>query len=87
MDTRLGWTFLGVALLFSLGLLPRLAARFYPGRPSVLIRLAAPVIFASLSAACFCGFAMPVLAALAVVGSVFVVLSRRRAKSRPVRSI
>jgi hypothetical protein len=77
MDTPLGWMFLGIAALFLLGLVPRLAGRFYPTRPRFVTRLAAPVVFGGLAAACFAGFATPALYAVAVVGAVLIVYRRR----------
>jgi hypothetical protein len=83
MDTPLGWMFLGIAALFSLGLVPPLAGRFYPTRPRFVIRLAAPVIFGFLTASCFAGFATPALYAVAVAGTVMIVY-RRRVKVAPL---
>jgi hypothetical protein len=80
MDTPFGWMFLGLAVIFSLGLISRLAGKFYPSRPRLLVRLAAPVIFAFIAAACFVGLTMYVLSAVAVLGLVLIVLTRRRAK-------
>ncbi|HEX4612821.1 MAG TPA: hypothetical protein VH092_31795 [Urbifossiella sp.] len=77
----LGWTFLGLTALFSLGLVPRLASRFYPTRPVLLVRLAAPVIFSVLAAACFAGLAFPAVCVVAAVGTALIV--RRRSAVVP----
>ena len=82
MDTPLGWMFLGLAALFSLGLVPRMAGQFYPTRPGFVTRLAAPVTFGLLAAACFAGFAIPALYTVAVVGTALIVY-RRRTKATP----
>jgi hypothetical protein len=82
MDTPLGWMFLGIATLLSLGLAPRLAGRFYPTRPRFVTRLAAPVIFGVLAALCFAGFATPALYVVAVAGIALIVY-RRRGKLAP----
>ena len=79
MDTPLGWTFTGIAALFSFGLVPSLAAWFYPTRPGFFTRLAAPVIFAVMAAACFAGFSTPVLVTVAVLGTA-VIVTRKKPK-------
>jgi hypothetical protein len=75
--TALAWCFLAIALLFFLGLHPRLAKHFYPGSPRVARRAAAPVLFALLSVACFQGFGLPALVVLTVAGIVLIARSRR----------
>lgn len=72
----LGVLFLGLALFFLLGLLPRFARRFYPGRPGVVARAAAPLIFAGLAFACFRGAALPTLLLLVTVGSAMILRKR-----------
>ena len=85
MDTTLGWMFVALAALFALALVPRLAVRFYPARPGVGTRSAAPVIFSLLAGACFSGFDMPALVAVVLLGSAQIITSRRKAKRRPLR--
>lgn len=82
MDTPLGWMFLGLAAMFSLGLIPPMAVRFYPTRPGLVARLAAPATFGLLAAACFAGFATPALYAVAGVGTSLIV-NRRRTRVEP----
>ncbi|QJX00735.1 hypothetical protein [Frigoriglobus tundricola] len=77
MDTQLGWTFTGIAALFSLGLVPGLAARFYPTRPGFFTRFAVPVIFAVMATASFAGFSTPVLVTVAVLGTA-VIITRKK---------
>ena len=80
MDTTLGWMFIALAALFSLALLPRLAGRFYPTRPGYVTRLAAPVIFGLIAAACFAGYGLPALAVIAVVGFAQIIANRKRVR-------
>ena len=77
---RLGYGFLAIALLFSAGLLPRFARRFYPQipLPGAARRGAAPVIFSLLAAACFAGYGLPALVVVAVGGAVLIAKSRLR---------
>ena len=75
---RLGWGFLLIAAIFSLGLARPFARRFYPGSPGFIPRLAAPVIFALLAAACFAGVGMLVFVLTATLGLTQIVVSRSR---------
>ena len=84
MDTLFGWTFLGIAALFTVGLVPRLAGHFYPTRPGFAIRLAAPVIFGLLSVVCFAGFAVPAFYVVAATGIALIVVRRRTKSTSPV---
>ncbi|VTR94125.1 unnamed protein product [Gemmata massiliana] len=79
-----GWCFVALAAIFGLGLIPRLAPRFYPSSPGPLVRLVAPLIFAALGAACFIGFGLEALVSIALLGSVPVIVHRwRRRKTGP----
>ena len=82
MDTTFGWMFVGLAALFSLGIVPRGAGRFYPTRPGVRVRLAAPVIFGLLAVACFMGVGLPALSTVAVLGVAQILVSRRANRRR-----
>jgi hypothetical protein len=80
--TPLGRMFLCLALGSLLGLLPAFAHRFYPGRPGVLRRCAAPVIFACLAIACFLGAGLPALLAVVLAGTALIAVSRRKRGKR-----
>jgi hypothetical protein len=75
---RFGWCMVAVASIFALGLVPRLASRFYRGSPGFARRLAAPVIFSVLAAACFLGIGGELLILVAVLGLTQIIMSRRR---------
>ena len=77
MDATFGWMFVGLAALFSLGVVPRWAGRFYPTKPGLRVRLAAPVIFGLLAAACFVGAGFLALGTVVVLGGVQVLVNRR----------
>jgi hypothetical protein len=77
-----GWCMSAVAVLFGFGLIPRLAPRFYPTSPGVLVRLAAPLIFGALAAASFLGVGREALVAVVVLGLAQVVVSRARRAAR-----
>lgn len=66
--TALAWMFVTIAAIFALGLTPHFARRFYPDMPHFRRRLAAPIIFGLLAAACFTGLAVPALALTAALG-------------------
>ncbi len=82
-DTQFGWMFVAIAALFTLGLIPRFARRFYPGSPSLLRRLAAPVIFLLLAAACFAGMALPSLSLVVLLGTAMIAVTRRKGRRPP----
>ena len=84
MDMTLGWMFTAIAALFSLGLVPRWSRRFYPTRPGMATRLAAPVIFWTLAGVCFSGFAFAALVTVAALGLVLIVVQRlaKRVRSK-----
>jgi hypothetical protein len=76
--TPLGGMFLVLAFVFLMGLLNPFAHRFYPGNPGVLVRSAAPVIFAGLALTCFMGMGLPAMLTVATVGITLTVINRRR---------
>ena len=73
----LGWTLMGVAALFSLGISTRWAHYFYPEPLAPSRRAAAPVLFALLAVACFSGAGFPVLVMVAACGALQSMLARR----------
>ena len=82
LDTPLGWMFVALAAIFTLGLAAPFARRFYPSSPNLLRRLAAPVIFSLLAVACFRGGALPALVVVVIVG-VGLIAIRRRSNQKP----
>ena len=83
LDTPLGWMFVALAAIFTLGIAPPFARRFYPGSPNFVRRLAAPVIFALLAAACFQGMALPALSLVVILGTALIAVSRRIGRKTP----
>ena len=71
-----GWMFVTLAAIYALGVAEPLARRFYPGSPGFLARLAAPLIFAVLAAACFLHVAVPALIVTVALGTVQIARSR-----------
>lgn len=76
LDTDFGWLFAAMAAIFALGLTPQGARRFYPASPKLPGRLAAPVVFALLAAACFAGVAVEALSVVVVGGVTQIGVSR-----------
>lgn len=83
LNTPFGWTFIIVAAIFTLGLMPRFARRFYPTAPRFLVRLAAPVIFALLATACFLGLALKALSIVVILGMAQIIVSQWRGRKQP----
>ena len=83
LETGFGWMFAAIAALFTLGLMPLFARRYYPGPTSLPGRLAAPMIFALLSVACFAGMALQALSLVAVLGVALIAVSRRNGRKPP----
>jgi hypothetical protein len=75
--TSLAGMFLLLAVVSLAGLLNPFARHFYPGRPGVSGRAAAPVIFAGLAMACFQGAGLPALLVVAVAGTIQIAYNRR----------
>ena len=84
--TPLGGMFLFLALVNLAGLLNPFARHFYPGRPGVSGRAAAPVIFAGLAMACFQGAGLPALLVVAVAGMIQIAISRRNRGQQKIGS-
>jgi hypothetical protein len=74
----LGWTLLLVAGIFSVGLSPSFARHFYPSSPRLLRRLAAPLIFGGLAAACLTGAGYAALFFVILLGLTQIALTRWR---------
>ena len=72
-----------VAALFTPGVLPRFAPRFYPGNPALGRRLAAPLLFAALGAACFTGAGPGAMIAAAMLGTTQAGIARWRLAAAP----
>ncbi len=86
LDTDFGWLFVAISAIFTLGLTPQWASRFYPASPTFLVRLAAPMIFALLASACFMGVAIQALMVIVVCGLTQIMVSRGAGrKSKPNR--
>lgn len=83
LDMGLGWMFAAIAALFTLGLMPLFARRFYPDSSGLLRRLAAPVIFLLLAVACFTGMALQALSLVVVFGLALIAMSRRKSRKSP----
>lgn len=66
----------GVAILFMAGLDRRLAKKMYPLATTLPQRLAAPLIFGTLSAACFLGLGHWVLMGIVATGLPLVAMNR-----------
>jgi hypothetical protein len=74
----LGWTLMLIAGIFSIGLSPSFAHHFYPGSPRLLRRLAAPLIFGGLAAACLMGVGFATLFLVIMLGLTQITVRRRR---------
>lgn len=83
LNTPFGWMFVMLTAIFTLGLMPHFARRFYPTAPPFAVHLAAPVIFALLASACFLGLAMKALSVVVVLGMAQIVVSRLRGRKQP----
>jgi len=57
-DRQLGWCFVAMAALFSLGIWPVLKTKVYPQAPGLGARMAVPAMFLILAQACFAGFGL-----------------------------
>jgi hypothetical protein len=75
LNNILGWMFVLLATIFSLGLTKLFAKRFYPASPGFSRRLAAPLIFGVLALACFMGTSFLALTLVVLLGSTQVVIS------------
>ncbi|WP_119321936.1 hypothetical protein [Capsulimonas corticalis] len=82
LPIQFSWLFAAIAAIFALGLSPRFARNFYPSSPNVRIRMAAPLIFASLAAACFLGAGVPALVLVVVVGTALILAQRWKHRKR-----
>ena len=83
----LGWSFILIAAIYALALAGPIARRFYPESPSLLVRLAAPVIFGGLGLACFAGMGRGTFICVALLGLVLISVNRwkRRGLKRVAR--
>jgi hypothetical protein len=77
----MGWDFVLIAAVFALGLTKTFARRFYPALPSLKHRLAAPIIFSTLAAACFAGFGFWALTRVATLGLALMIVTRWRRRN------
>ncbi len=74
----LGGMFLLLSLLFLPGIPEKYARFYYPGASNVLIRAAAPVIFACLAIAFFLSVGIQAMIGVVATGVVLIVLNRRK---------
>lgn len=80
----LGWMFVALATIFALGIIGPLTLRYYPGQTTLPHRLAAPVIFSVLAAACFAGIGKGALIFVASLGLALAIRRRWQLRnSRP----
>jgi len=76
-----GWIFVALAAIFALGMAKPFARYYYPDLPSFPRRLAAPLIFGVLAAACFMGIGRAVLIFVVLVGLTLVFIRRWRCRN------
>ncbi len=77
-----GWTMVTIAVVFLVGLDPRFAKKMYPNATTFPHRLAAPVIFGILSAACFAGLGRWGVFAVVLTGLPMVAMNRWKLRRR-----
>jgi hypothetical protein len=81
----LGWMFVALAGIFALGMAKPFARYYYPGLPGFPRRLAAPLIFGILAAACFMGIGRAALIFVVLLGLTLAVIGRWRGRNdKPV---
>ena len=76
-----GWMFVALAGIFALGVARPFARYYYPVLPSFPRRLAAPLIFGILAAACFMGIGRAALIFVALFGLTLAVIRRWRCRN------
>ena len=73
--------FVALATIFALGLAGPLARHYYPGPTTFSRRVAAPLIFSVLAAACFTGIGLTALIFAVLLGLTLVIVRRWRLRN------
>ena len=77
----LGWMFVALAAIFALGLAGPLVRHYYPGPSTLPRRMAAPLIFSILAAACFTGIGLAALIFFVLLGLTLMIVRRWRLRN------